>query len=135
VVYGCASVTRLCNWSLGDREEWKRLVEQLWAGRDVLLVTGSSKGLEAEEMVEGKARSSSTLFIKQTVGAWERYPFILDLCLRWGREFPNGVVLAALGATATVLANDLGRQGVQCIDIGHMPQSLKGIDPKTIDEP
>ena len=44
-------------------------------------------------------------------------------------------MLAALGASATVLAYDLGVAGVQALDIGHMPQSWMEIDPKQLAEP
>ena len=133
--YGCASVTRLCNWALGDRDAWWRKVFELWAGRDVLLVTGSDKGMQAEPMMEGSARSVTALRLAERTNAWTRYPWILEYCRGWAKVHPDGLVLSALGATATVLAHDLGVAGVQTIDIGHLPQSWAGISPKGLPEP
>ena len=133
--YGCASITRMCNWALGDREAWWRKVFELWVGRDVLLVAGSDKGMQAEPMLEGSARSATAVRLAERTNAWTRFPWLMEYCLGWAKVHPDGLVLAALGATATVLAADLGARGVQAIDIGHLPQSWAGISPKGLPEP
>jgi Glycosyltransferase GT-D fold len=136
LTYGCASVTRMCNWALGDRELWWRKLRELWRGRDVLLVTGSNKGMVADTMLKPDARSVITLRLAANTDAWERFPWLLEYCRGWARSGNgNALVLLALGATATVLAHDLGAAGLQALDIGHLPQSWQGISPKTIDEP
>ena len=135
IPYGCASVSRMCNWALGDRDAWRQKVTQLWDGRDVLIVCGSQKGRAAEGMVRDHARSAVTLGLTQQTNAWARYGWILNYCRIWGEGRENALVLAALGATATVLAHDLGALGVQAIDIGHLPQSLAGVSPKELPEP
>ena len=86
-------------------------------------------------MLRGDVHSLATLAISQNTNAWTRYPWILNYCRVWGEGRENALVLAALGATATVLAYDLGVIGVQTLDIGHMPQSWMEIDPKQLAEP
>ena len=54
--YGCAAVTRMCSWALGDHAAWWRKVRQIWSGRDVLLVAGSKKGLAGERMLRGDVK-------------------------------------------------------------------------------
>lgn len=135
-VYGCAAVTRLCHWALGDPTAWWALVRRIWQGRPVLLVSGSKKGMSTIRML-GNAASVETWDLDQKIGCWERYPSILRDCEDWAGKVGHGepLVLAALGATATVLAYDLGTRDIQCLDIGHMAQSWRHKSPKEFDEP
>lgn len=124
-VYGCASITRLCNWALGDVHEYWSKVRQIWDDRPVLLVVGSKKGRSAERRLLDNALSIEVLDLHQKSDCWEHYPTILTHCQEWARKraMDEPLVLAALGATATVLAYDLGVGGVQSIDMGHMAQA------------
>jgi len=130
--YGCAGFTRLCHWALGSRADWWERVERIWTGRPVLLVTGSAKGLAAGTSgMLARAGRIETIDLQQGVDCWSRYPELEERLDHDLQSLPDDVVvLAALGPTATILAHDLARQGVQCIDIGHMPQSFMGQSPK-----
>ena len=49
--------------------------------------------------------------------AYSKYNEILESCLECPRNF---LVIIALGATATVLAYDLAKNGFQALDLGHV---------------
>ena len=135
--YGCASITRLCNWALGDHDAWWVKVRQVWADRPVLLVCGSKKGRSTYKLLDSAA-SVQVWDLQQKLNCWARYPRILEECRNWALSRAPGrdpIVLAALGATATVLAYDLGVEGIQCFDVGHMAQSFHRISPKGLPEP
>lgn len=135
-VYGCAAITRLCHWALGDHAEYWAKVRQIWGGRPVLLVTGSKKGRAAEFGLLDNAEKVETWDLAQKTDCWSRYPKILAECERWARkQAGDPLVYAAIGATATVLAADLCARGVQCIDAGHMAQSFSRQSPKELAEP
>lgn len=135
-VYGCASITRLCQWALGDHEAYWTKVRQIWNGRPVLLVTGSKKGKSAEFGLLDNAEKVETWDLAQKTDCWQRYPKILQACERWAqKQAGDPLVYAAIGATATVLAADLSARGVQCIDAGHMAQSFARQSPKELSEP
>lgn len=135
-VHGCASISRLCTWALGDHAAWWAKVRQIWGGRPVLLVTGSKKGRAAEFGLLDNAEKVETWDLAQKTDCWQRYPKILAECERWARkQAGDPLVYAAIGATATVLAADLSARGVQCIDAGHMAQSFARQSPKELSEP
>jgi hypothetical protein len=94
------------------REYWDKMRE-IWDNRDVLLVRGDDKvprlfhNAGSIEPVQAPNRN-----------AWAAYHRVLDQCLSWAADNPEGLVLAQLGPTATVLAHDLCIRGVQCLDLG-----------------
>lgn len=136
-VYGCASITRLCEWSLGDQDTYWAKVRQLWEGRPVLLCCGSKKGRSSAHGVLSNAARVDVWDLERKTDCWAIYPKIYRECMRWADKnaADDPIVVAALGCTATVLSADLCAQGIQCMDIGHMQQSYSRISPKTLDEP
>lgn len=134
--YGCAAITRLCHWALGDHEAYWAKVRGIWEGRPVLLVTGSKKGHAAVGGLLNNAGDVTVWNLAQKTDCWQRYPRILSECERWARkQAGDPLVYAALGASATVLAADLCARGVQCIDMGHAAQSFARQSPKELSEP
>lgn len=135
-VYGDAAITRLSNWALGDHEAYWTEVRKIWDARPVLVVSGSKKGRSAAYGLLDNAAKVEIWDLDQKIGCWSRYPNILHACARWARRTDGDpLVYAAIGATATVLAYDLGMMGVQCLDAGHMAQSYSRRSPKELDEP
>ncbi len=133
--YGCAAITRLCHWALGDHAAYWAKVRQIWQDRDVLLVTGSKKGRSTTALLDNAA-SVTVWDLQQKTDCWSRYDLIVHDCVRWaGKCRGDPLVLAALGATATVLAADLAAAGIQCVDVGHMAQSYRRQSPKESPEP
>ena len=134
--YGCASITRLCTWALGDHEAYWAKVRQFWEGRPVLLVSGSKKGKSAEFGLLSNAGDVTVWDLAQKTDCWQHYAKILRGCESWAaKQAGDPLVYAALGATATVLAADLCARGIQCIDAGHMAQSFARQSPKELAEP
>lgn len=135
--YGCAAVTRLCEWSLGDHDAYWAKWRSVWQGRPVLLVTGSRKGARALDGLLDNAGDVTLWDLAQKTDCWKRYAKILRGCERWAaKQAGDPLVYAALGAAATVLAADLAARGIQCLDMGHASQSYHRQSPKEVrDEP
>lgn len=95
-----------------NTEEYWSKVEQLWRGRDVMVVRGSGKVFRQRAMASAK---SVTEILCPKFSAWSSYQDILD---RIGT--PSMPVLISLGPTATVMAVELCARGVHAIDVGHM---------------
>jgi hypothetical protein len=135
--YGCASITRLCNWALGDHEAYWQKVRSAWQDRPVLLCCGSKKGRGSAQGVLSNAARVDVWDLERKTDCWAIYPKIYRECMRWADKnaADDPIVVAALGASASVLSADLCAQGVQCLDIGHMQQSYSRILPKELPEP
>ena len=130
-VYGSTFVSRRDGW-IGDMDEaayWP-LVQGIWHDRPVLLLAGSGKGLRAADEFLANAASVDTLDAPER-DAWDAYEGIRADCLAWAAAKRRPLVYAALGASAAVLAWDLGKRGVQCLDLGHMAQSWHRSDLKS----
>lgn len=117
--YGSSFITRPDSAPWIDVPEYWRRVVDLWRGRDVVLVRGSSKSLTAADLVD--ARSAEEIVVSRQ-HAWADYGSLMARLVdeRGGRR-----VLLCLGATATVLAFDLAEAGVQALDLGHIGMFLR----------
>lgn len=115
--YGSSFITRpdSAPW-IDTPEYWDRVVD-LWRGRDVVLVRGSSKSLTLAEL--GPAKTAEEIIVSRQ-HAWADYP---SLMTRLATE--RRLVMLCLGATATVLAFDLAQIGVQALDLGHIGMFLR----------
>lgn len=128
--YGSAWVSRRDGW-VADMDEaayWP-MVRGIWQDRPVLLVAGSGKGMRAADEFLGNAASVDRLDAPER-DAWDAYEGILADCVAWAAAKRRPLVYAALGASAAVLAHDLGKRGVQCLDLGHICQSWHRADMK-----
>lgn len=115
--YGSAFITRPDSAPWIDVDSyWARLVD-LWRERDVVLVRGSSKSLCKSDLV---AAGNVDEIIPSRQHAWADHD---DLFARLKTEKRR--VLLCLGATATVLAFELAREGVHAIDLGHVGMFLR----------
>ena len=135
--WGCAAITRLCTWALGDHAEYWAKVRRIWEGRPVFLVSGSKKGRAAVGGLLSNAAKVDVWDLNQKTDCWSRYTEILAGCEGWAaKQAGDPLVYAAIGATATILAQDLCKRGVQCLDAGHMAQAWHRVSPKDVrDEP
>lgn len=113
-----------------DEAAYWPLVRGIWQDRPVLLVAGSAKGYRAGDEFLANASSVDRLDAPDR-DAWGVYEGLLSDCLAWAAVKRKPLVYAALGASATVLAWDLGKRGVQCLDLGHMAQSWHRSDLKS----
>lgn len=91
-------------------------LKKLWQDKDIIIVEG-----EKTRMGIGNDLFSNTKSIKRILcpaeNAFDAYPQILQSCIANNR---GELVLLALGPTATVLASDLSKQGIQALDVGHI---------------
>lgn len=116
--YVSSFVTRPDSAPWINTPEYWALLEQLWVGREVTLVRGSTKSLCAEDLV-GAARVHEIVAPRQH--AWCDYQQILERVLY---TQPTRVLLC-LGPTATAMAVDLCAQGVHAVDLGHVGMFLR----------
>lgn len=129
--YGSTFVTRRDGWVADmDEDAYWPMVRGIWQDRPVLLVAGSGKGMRAADEFLGNAASVDRLDAPER-DAWGAYEGILADCLAWAAAKRQPLVYAALGASAAVLAWDLGKRGVQCLDLGHAAQSWHRSDLKS----
>jgi len=91
---------------------------EIFHGRHLLLVegTGSKLGFY-NDLFEGAA--SIRRIVCPAENAFDHYHAILETTLN-KTQGTDDLVLIALGPTATVLAYDLARAGVQALDVGHI---------------
>lgn len=111
--YGSAFISRPDFYGVPFGQEYWNTMRRLWAWRDVLLVRGDDK----RPALFSNA-GSVELMRAPNRDAWASYHDVLAECLTWAAEHKDGLVIAQLGPTATVLAHDLAIRGVQCLDLG-----------------
>ncbi len=93
------------------------LWKQIWEGRPLLIVEGEKTRMGIGNDMLGNAGRISRILIP-AVNAFERYDAIMAAIERHHQQ--GQLVLLAAGPTATVLAYDLARKGIQAIDSGHL---------------
>jgi hypothetical protein len=111
--YASAFVTRPDSAPWINTEAYWGKVQQLWLGREVTLVRGSSKSLTGEVLAESGA-GHVTEIVARRQHAWIEYGSLLE------RIGTPSIVLLCLGPTATVMAVDLCARGVHAVDLGHL---------------
>ncbi len=93
------------------------LLKKIWEGRKVLMVEGETTCLGVgNDLFENATRIRRILC--PSLNAFSKYEAILS-AVKTNVE-ADELVIASLGMTATVLAYDLGVQGIQTIDLGHV---------------
>lgn len=117
MAYVSAFVTRPDNAPWIDAPNYWARVEALWQGRDVTLVRGEDpKGTGGVSFLASDLTSARSVreIIGPAVNGWRSAASLLEQI-----GTPDRVLLC-FGPTATVLAVDLHRRGVQAIDLGHL---------------
>lgn len=116
--YGSAFITRPDSAPWIDTPEFWARITDLWRDRDVVLVRGSSKSLQAHELTEALSVHE---IIAPRQHAWAAHR---DLIAQLRNEQRR--VLLCLGATATVLAYWLAvHHQVNAIDLGHVGMFMR----------
>lgn len=101
-----------------EKDKCYKYVEELkkiWKDREVLIVEGAQTRMGMGNDLFKEAKSIKRILCP-TENAYSKYNEILESCLECSRD---SLVLIALGATATVLAYDLAKNGFQALDFGH----------------
>ena len=92
------------------------LLKTLWLNKDILIVEGAQTRLGISNDLFDNAKSIKRILCPAE-NAFDVYDRILTTTLScWRGE----LVILALGPTATVLASDLSKSGVQALDLGHI---------------
>lgn len=127
--FGSAFISRRDSWPIRDESAYWALFQSAWANRPVLLLRGTNKGNRA--MTGGLLSTAASVDVLDSPNydAWSVYDGLFSDCCAWASAKVDPVVVAACGATATVLAHELGTAGVQALDIGHAPQAFARIAP------
>lgn len=109
------------------------LYKKIWNKRKVLIVEG-----RYTRMGIGNDLFENAADIKRIIcpseNAWSCYERIFDKAQKIGKE-ENRLICITLGPAATVLAYDLGKAGIQAIDIGQLDNEyewyLQGVQERT----
>ena len=109
------------------------LYKKIWNKRKVLIVEG-----KYTRMGIGNDLFENATDIKRIIcpseDAWSCYEKIFDIVQKVSKE-ENSLVCITLGPTATILAYDLGKVGIQAIDIGQLDNEyewyLQGAQERT----
>lgn len=116
--FGDAMLTRpYMDWKQRKRAEviFKEL-KTIWDKRDLLIVEGVQTRLGIGNDLFTNANSIKRI-LAPAINAYDRYEEIKSAVID---AYENELVLLALGPTATVLAADLSKQGIQTLDVGHV---------------
>jgi len=92
--------------------DYRKLLEKIWKGKDVALVTGS---IRKDQLTGAK---SVRVINAPRKNAYEKVNELESLVGK-----PDVAILSA-GATATVLADRLSRQGIHAVDLGFIGRFL-----------
>lgn len=116
-VYGSAFITRPDSAPWIDTDAYWNRVTDLWRGRDVVLVRGSTKSFTAGELKEATS--------VEEIVALRQHAFVDYEALFRRLMIEKRRVLICLGATASVLSYFLGREGVHALDLGHIGMMMR----------
>lgn len=98
-------------------EKYIRLMRRIWGKRDLLIVEGNDSRFGVGDDLLNNASSIRRILCPST-DAFLKYDEILNAIRKYAKK--TDLILCALGATATVLAYDLAKEGYQALDIGHV---------------
>lgn len=91
-------------------------LKDLWNDREILIVEGDKTRLGVGNDLFDNVKSTKRLLCPAE-NAFDAYDQILEKTIScWNGE----LVILALGPTATVLASDLSKNGIQALDLGHI---------------
>lgn len=93
-----------------------KMLQQIWEGKDILLVEGRQSRLGVGNDLFNNAQSIKRILLPNKE-AYKHIDRIVEEVMNYA---PHHLVLLALGPTATVLAYRLSICGYQAIDIGHV---------------
>ncbi len=94
------------------------LLRKLWNDRDVIFIEGKDTKMGVGNDLFDNAKSIRRVLCPST-DAFAKYDKIVSGVLDLPRN-ENDIFILALGPTATVMAADLHKHGLQALDMGHM---------------
>lgn len=142
-LYGDANISRVTDTeNFKTRREQIEYTKKIWKKRNVILIEGSKTRFGVGNDLLEDAVSISRI-LGPAESAFDFLQELLDACVTECAKHPIPLVLLALGPTATVMAWELQRRGIQAVDIGHLDivyevsifNSLNGKDEQEIPVP
>lgn len=91
-------------------------LKTIWENRDIVIIEGEESRLGVGNDLFSNTNSISRILCPKE-NAYKKYDEIFSFARNLDK---NKLILIALGATATVLAYDLHREGFQALDVGHV---------------
>lgn len=91
-------------------------LKKIWDNKDIVIVEGEGSRLGIGNDLFDNVKSINRILCPAR-DAFDKYDEILNKCKEIDK---NKMFLLALGPTATVLAYDLGMDGYQALDLGHV---------------
>lgn len=118
-IYGNSLISRFYAGVYDDDKSvrWIEKWKQIWCGRHLLIVEGEKTRLGVGNDLFANSAGVRRILAPAT-SAFSVYEKILEAVKESHKH--DELVLAALGPTATVLAFDLAKEGIQTLDIGHI---------------
>jgi hypothetical protein len=125
--YASAFITRPDSAPWIDRPDYWQKVRELWANRDVVLVTGDAKSLTPETLKNEGTNVPSAASVYPIDGPRQHAYAVVDQLQAEivARALGGRLVVMALGATATVLAARLHARGIHALDLGHIGMFMR----------
>lgn len=117
--YGSAFITRPDSAPWIDTPDYWAKVRSLWAGKDIVFVTGARQSSLRLPMLDDAAS------VRQILTASHRDAYEEIDALEAEIGTPAGPVILCLGPCATVLAWRLAKKGVHALDLGHIGQYMR----------
>ena len=117
-IYGNTSITR-CYMDFEDKthsSHYFDFLKTIWENRDIVIIEGEESRLGVGNDLFSNTNSISRILCPKE-NAYKKYDEIFSFARNLDK---NKLILIALGATATVLAYDLHREGFQALDVGHV---------------
>jgi glycosyltransferase family protein len=94
-----------------------QLFKQIWDGKNVILVEGNYSRIGVGNDFMNNAKSIKRILCPQ-YDCWFKYDEILKNTMKYAKK--EDIICISLGATASVLAYDLAKEGFWAIDIGQV---------------
>lgn len=116
-IYGNAMISRVDVFHECNLEN----IKKLWENREVIFVYSKEGRFERKKELFDNIKTKKEIFVPAKE-AFNQYEEILEKCKE---ENKDKLFLLAIGATATILAYDLAKEGYQALDIGHFPNSYQ----------
>ena len=94
-------------------------LKKVWQGRNVIFVLGKGGRFNIRHELFDNIVGSEIIY-GDSKNAWKNYASVVSEVRQKAVRTDNPIVICALGPTATVLAFELGNEGIQTMDIGHL---------------
>lgn len=119
-IYCNTNMTRFWTGYKNESEvpEIVKKYKKIWQNRDLIFVEGNLTRMGVGNDLFSNAKSIRRILCPSK-NAWDRYDEILDSITKIENK-KNVLFILALGPTATVLAYDVCKLGVQVLDLGHI---------------